>query len=920
MSSSESATVVPLLVCAVCGAKGMRDETRCRSCRGLAVGYMPRRQWLYWDYPLTGYFFALVEGRKKLHTFQRVSVFFLWVAAWLGALLVLYFANTEQLLPKADESFLALFHNIPPFATCLFWFGVSCGLYVWYKTIQENDFAGDVEKFDYHSEHAASVSTASWQEVLALPRSTRRNIASAYTSEALQVLRRAHELACRRGSSEFTIADILYTLLDTSSARSIFIRLGVLTKTIQEKMGAHVSANTTPVVDPVPEAALYQVLFQAYEKAYLSHQAKVGVEELLLALMEESPPLQEFIESFDIERTALYNVVEWERIRIRLSTHYHRLAEAARHRPKSGMDRAMTAVATPYLDQFSQDITALAVYGHTEPCVGREKELNEVFRVIETEKPLILLVGDHGIGKRTIVNGLAERMVEDDVPDRLKDKRLVSLSLSSLIAGTNAAGVVERLLVLLNEIARAGNIILFINNIHELMGLSAGEGGASLDVADALAEFMNKGYFITIATTTTEGYAQHLVRSNLGNVAVPIEIGEMDENQSIHVLESRVNFIEYTQQVFFMYDALARAVQLARRFMHEVYLPSSALEIINEAAVLMHTKKGKNAFVSGEAVAEVVASKTKIPVTAVSSDESSKLLRLEQEMHARVIGQDEAVGLVASALRRARAEIRSTSRPIANFLFLGPTGVGKTELTKTIAEVYFGGEERMIRLDMSEYQDKASIYRLIGAPGEKGTGLLTEAVRRSPFSLLLLDEIEKADRDVLNLFLQVMDDGRLTDSTGKVVDFTNIILIATSNAGTAYVSEQLKQGMSIENVKEHLLHGELSQYYRPEFLNRFDGIVLFRPLTEKDILAITRLSVERIVRNVAAKGIELVVEESALEAFARAGFDPEFGARPLRRVLQDRLENKLADLILSGELPRRSRARVRGEGEIVVNG
>ena len=328
--------------------------------------------------------------------------------------------------------------------------------------------------------------------------------------------------------------------------------------------------------------------------------------------------------------------------------------------------------------------------------------------------------------------------------------------------------------------------------------------------------------------------------------------------------------------------------------------------------------KGANALVTAEEVAKVIAGKTKIPVTAVTSDESAKLMHLEETLHQRVIGQDEAVTLVANALRRARAAVRSTSKPIANFLFLGPTGVGKTELAKTIAEVYFGGEERMVRFDMSEYQDKASIYRLIGVPGQKGSGILTEAIRRHPFALLLLDEIEKAAKDILNLCLQVMDDGRLTDSTGRVIDFTNVILIATSNAGTSYVAEQLRSGVSSDAIKERLLHGGLKEYFRPEFLNRFDGIVLFRALQVADIKKIAGLMLKRVAKDLDVKGIELKVEDAALDFFASVGFDPEFGARPLRRALQERVENQLAELLLSKKVNRRDVVVLGAEGKMEV--
>jgi len=494
----------------------------------------------------------------------------------------------------------------------------------------------------------------------------------------------------------------------------------------------------------------------------------------------------------------------------------------------------------------------------------------------------------------------------------------VRLSISALLSGTTPAGAVERLMRIANEIARARNIVLFVHNVHELIGVSSGSEKSSLDVAGAFVEALSSNKFITIATTSTEQFVQSMSGTTLTSVFTKVEIPEMDENQAIQVLEAKVGQLEFKNQVFFAYEAIEKAVQLSHRFLHDVTLPGSALEIITEAATLVRNSKGANALVSAEDVAKVVAEKTHIPVASVSTDETSKLLRLEQELHKRVIGQDEAVDLVANALRRSRAEIRSQSRPIANFLFLGPTGVGKTELAKTIAEVYFGGENKIVRLDMSEYQDKTSIYRLLGAPGEKGTGILTEAIRHNPFTLLLLDEIEKADKDILNLFLQVMDDGRLTDSTGKVVDFTNVILIATSNAGTAFVGEQIRAGVKTDLIKDRLLHGELGQYFRPEFLNRFDGIVLFKPLTREDIKKVASLMLKSLAKDLDVKGVGLEVTGEALEFLADVGFDPEFGARPMRRAVQEKIENQLAQFILSGTLKRKNIVVIGEGGKISI--
>ena len=345
---------------------------------------------------------------------------------------------------------------------------------------------------------------------------------------------------------------------------------------------------------------------------------------------------------------------------------------------------------------------------------------------------------------------------------------------------------------------------------------------------------------------------------------------------------------------------------MSGRYLHDRYLPEKAIEIMREVAHYAAGKRGVGTIVVGEDVAEVIAQKTKIPVTAVNEVESEKLLRLEEEMHKRVIGQEEAIKMIAAALRRARAEIREAKRPIANFLFLGPTGVGKTETAKTVSEVYFGDERNMIRLDMSEYQGQASIYRLIGAPAGNSAGLLTEAVRKNPFTLVLLDEIEKSHPDILNVFLQVMDDGRLTDNLGRTVDFTNVILIATSNAGSPAIQDGIKQGLTIEAVKEQLINTELKPYFRPEFLNRFDGIVVYRPLTSPEIEQIAGLMLAKIGKQLENKrGIVLEVTGEAVRELAAAGFDPAFGARPLRRVIQEKVEDGLTNLILTKKIERR---------------
>lgn len=895
----------------------------CNNCRGMSAGHFARGWWLFWDYPLTRYHLALAKGRRLLNKIRLVTFVVIALNFWTWLGFLMYKAGSFELFFGENPNLELFLQSLDGGMRFLFWLGALSLLYVYYRIIRDKEFVGVVEHYDYKLGKEKESIIEDWRKVFRISRKNRHNISDTFTEEALVVMGESYEFADKSNHITVEPIHLFYSLLNSNRISNLFVRLGIPVSTVQDKIlpifaksekNKTKDNNTVPLLSP----DYWQLIFQAYEEAYVAHQDYVSVTELFLVSVQESEELQEIFYDLGVDKNKLINVVQWARIKEKMYRQFLKFRKVASHRSKTGMDKAMTALATPYLNQFSDDMTLQAQYNHFDSCVAREQEIEEVFRIVEGGGQNVLLVGDHGVGKRSIIEGLAQKMVEEDVPDRMKDRRMVRLSISSLLAGTTPAGAVERLIHMMNEIARARNIVLVINNLHELAGVSAGGSRDSLDVADTLAEYLKDNRFLTLATTTDESYAQHITNSTLGNVFTKVEIKEMDEDQAIQVLESKIGVVEFKQNVFFAYDGLEKAVKLTKRFLHDIYLPGSALEIVNEAAAFARAQRGANCLVSGEDVARVLAEKTKIPMTTVSSDESTKLMQLEEEMHHRVIGQDEAVNMVANALRRARAEIRSTSRPIANFLFMGPTGVGKTELAKTIAEVYFGGETRMTRLDMSEYQDKTSIYRLIGAPGEKGTGILTEAVRRNPFCLLLLDEIEKADKDIINLFLQVMDDGRLTDSTGRVVDFTNVILVATTNAGTSFVQEQMRAGSSSDDIKEKLLHGELKQYFRPEFLNRFDGIVLFKALAREDIKKIAGLMLKRLSKDLEVKGMELVAEERAIDFLADVGFDPEFGARPMRRAIQEKIENRLAELLLSGKLKRRDKIIIGEGGTISV--
>ena len=909
-----------LLRCGACHGAGYRGFRRCSSCHGMTVARIARGVLLYWGEPLTRYHVTVRHVRRWKKMFELTGS----VVFGVGFLaLYLYVLSSRPILNNVFT--LHYWMTSADSARMLFWFSVVSFSFFVYRLIADQKPQTLVEHAGYEgakekTPEESSATLGSWQEVRRMPHRKRLDIADTFTPETRAVLERAYILAYQSGHGEVTPFHVFSALLSAQKIGMVFIRLGIHPDNVQARLKQAFQSSALESREPGLSADVQQIMFHAYESAYHAKQEYVHITELLLATVQQSDAIQELLYDLDIDKNKLTNVVAWLRIRERLHTQFRRLQRAAAHRSKYGLDRAMTAVATPYLNNFSQDLTMAAKYGYMPPCVARDKEIEEIFRIIEGGRHSVLLVGEHGVGKMSIIEGITQKMIADDTPQRLRDKRLVQLSTSALLAGATMSGAQERLMSMMREVGKAGNIILFIKNIHDLMTIENTNGQEGLDVSETLSEFLGPGKFLTLATTTLDAYNKHILNSELGTVFSRVDINEMDENQAIQVLESKVGSIEYKHNVFFSYAALEQSVKLAGRFLQDQRLPESAISIMTEAASYTRNHKGEQQLVAADDVATIIHEKTGIPVTTISEDESSKLLRLEEEMHKRVIGQHQAVLLVANALRRARAEIRSQKKPIANFLFLGPTGVGKTELAKTIADVYFGGEDRMIRVDMSEYQDKSGIYRLIGQPGQQGSGILTEAVRQHPFSLVLFDEMEKADPDVLNLFLQVFDDGRLTDSVGRLIDFTNTIIIATSNAGTQYVADQLGKGVELEEIRQSLIRGELKKYYRPEFLNRFDGIVLFRALDREEIKQVAGLMLKRVEKDLEKRGVFLRVDAAALESLADVGFDPEFGARPMRRATQDTVENNLAELVLGGKLKRRDTVVIGEGGKIKVEG
>jgi ATP-dependent Clp protease ATP-binding subunit ClpC len=740
------------------------------------------------------------------------------------------------------------------------------------------------------------------------------NIGNFMSDTSIESIDRAFDLARKFGHSHVEPLHIFIGTLDSNNVSVVFNRLNLQFEEIKDELSRRLSTRELGKSIDLNDSA-HKVLLEAFVETMSHNQDQISDLELFSSAYKNDEFLQELLLDKKVDTKTFDNMVEWLRIHERMRTRYKRFKKAAVYKPTGSMNRAMTSVATPMLDGVSEDLTTAAVSGRLPMLVDRENEIEEIFRVIEGGHQSVILTGPQGVGKTTLIAGIAQLMVEERVPKILQDKRLVRISIPHLVSGASPQQAQQRMLQVFSEVSKSRNIILAITDIDQL--LSQGAVGAT-DLAATLVDFLTRGSTFAIATTTSQLYTSAVERSLLGRVFQKVNVSEPDSTSAIHMLQSKIGSIEYQNKVVFSYDAVDKAVTLSDRYMHEAYLPKKAIEIAQETALQVSKTKGENAMVTGQDVASIISSKTGILATAVQEDEKEKLLTLESRMHGRVIGQDEAVKAVSSALRRARTGLTSTARPIATFLFLGPTGVGKTELAKTVAQSYFGNEDMMIRIDMSEYQDSKSIDRMIGVPGSDKGGLLTEAVRKKPFAIVLLDELEKAHPDILNIFLQVFDDGRLTDAVGRTIDFTNTIIISTSNAGTQYIQDAVARGDDQSTMKTHLMEEELKQVYRPEFLNRFDGIIVFKPLSQEDIEEITKLFMAKVASRLEPKGISFRAEDAAVKELAVKGYDPKFGARPLRRVVQEEVDNAIATALLEGKVQRRDTIVLEAGGEIRI--
>ena len=568
------------------------------------------------------------------------------------------------------------------------------------------------------------------------------------------------------------------------------------------------------------------------------------------------------------------------------------------------MNRAWTSRPTPQLDHYGFDLTDAARERSVGFLVGHEAEYRRlVDSLSRPTTPNAILVGEPGIGKETIISHLAFDLVKDRVPPALFDKRLVGLRLANLVAGAPPEELQKRIQIIADEIITAGNVILYIPDVHNLVSTS---GTAYLSAADGLMPIIRSNLFPVVGTTYPREYKSAIEpRSDFANFFEIIRVNEISEEEAERLLAYQSFLLEKQTGIFITFGAVKTAVRLARKFFRSKLLPSSAEELLKSA--LASVGRRKERFLGPEQVIAAAEERVNVPIHEAGQGEADLLLRMESVIHENFVDQAEAVKAVSDALRQYRSGLARPGGPIASFLFIGPTGVGKTELSKILARIQFGSEAAMLRFDMTEYQDKQSFYRFIGSPDGNVSGALTEAVMQKPYSLVLLDEFEKAYPDILHLFLQVLDDGRLTDNLGRTVDFTNTIIIATSNAHSDLVNDALRQGQNMSQISEYL-KAKLTDVFKPELLNRFSKIIVFKDLSPKEVEEIAGLNLKNLARTLSDQGISLEFDGSAVKQIAKLGYDPAFGARPLRRVIDDHVRSAMAEKILRKEV---------GKGDLV---
>ncbi len=719
---------------------------------------------------------------------------------------------------------------------------------------------------------------------------------------ALKIITDAVELA-RQENQIPQPAHILKVIFGYPNTDRLLLRLEINGPSLEKDINSLLAKAPRGDYDfGAPGPNFLESLIIAFEETLIIGAKFIIPETLFLAALKNEE-IGNIFKNLEVDAEDARNTVRWVLSQTRRPLGFFKAKRVkVKHRI---MNRAWTARSTPMLDRASYDFTDMAKAGLTGKIIDRGGEVDSALAVLSRGvKNNVLLVGEVGSGRRTIAKAIAERIIHDDVYPSLRDRRLVVLDAAAMIAGAGAEGQLEeRIIAIVNEIKSAGNIILFIPNIHNLAEAGSTHG---FDASAVLAPVFTESSFQVIGSTTPNDYRKSIEnRTDFANAFETVKVNELSAELSIKILSIEAGAIEAREEIILTYGAIKQAVELSKRYITDKLLPGKAIDLLSEISVATRSHRGKNTVVRDEDVMELVTRRTGIPVVKVTKDEADRLLSLEEEIHKRIVGQEQAVNAVSEAIRRVRVGLKKEHKPIGTFLFLGPTGVGKTELAKALAECYFGSEKTMLRFDMSEFQTVASIEKLIGSSIDyKVGGHLTEEVKRHPFSLVLFDELEKAHPNVLNIFLQVFDDGRLTDNLGRTVDFSNTIIIVTSNVGSKLIQESLKAGKSIDEIKPEI-ENKLLENFRPEFLNRFTAKIIFKSLTKEDINAIAVFQIKKLSDRLnAAQGIALNVSAGAVKKIVARGYSRAYGARNLERVIQEKIENLVATKFLTGEIKR----------------
>ena len=799
-----------------------------------------------------------------------------------------------------------------------------------------------------------------------------------FTPRAEEVLRLSQEAAEEMGHGYVGSEHLLLGLIreEEGIAHRVLSEYGVTDEMVCDVLqrsvgkglsGAAPSQGLTPRAKSVVELAV--------SEAARMGSSYIGTEHLLMGILREGGNMAlRILRTMGVDPKKMYSSIVKK---LNDTPHTVTSGVSAANRESDKKNKTLA--------EFTRDLTEAARTGKLDPVIGRDKEIQRVIQILSRRtKNNPVLIGEPGVGKTAIAEGLAERIVSGDVPEELLDKKLLSLDLSGMVAGTKYRGEFEeRIKNTLAEVKKAGNVILFIDELHTIVGAGSAEG--AVDAANIIKPALGRGEIRVIGATTLNEYRKYIEKdAALERRFQPVTVGEPTPEATLEILKGLRDKYEAHHKLTITDEALEAAVQLSKRYIGDRFLPDKAIDLMDEAAsqvrmtaeasspdlkaleekiAALHREKSEavtaqdfekaaqlrdieknyqeqveierdnwrkqmaqnRGSVTADDVAKVVAGWTGIPVTRLTEDESMRLLKLEEKLHQRVVGQDEAVNAVAKAIRRSRVGLKDPKRPIGSFLFLGPTGVGKTELCKTLAEAMFGDENAMVRIDMSEYMEKHTVSRLVGSPpgyvGHEEGGQLTEKVRRKPYSVVLFDEIEKAHEDVWNILLQILEDGIVTDSQGRRVDFKNTIIVMTSNVGARNITSADKplgfdgresdadEKARFARIKQAVME-ELRRTFKPEFLNRIDETIVFRQLTEENIRHIAQRMLQITGGRMAQQGITLLADDDAVTALAKDGFDPQYGARPLRRAIQNEVEDAVAELMLEGTLQSGDTARI----------